>query len=280
MITGALAEILRCPDCNTDLAPSPPAALTCKGCGRGFASDNGIIDMMPRRAKPLPPAYDDPDYRRMSGFFDDSSPYFTDGNSIFKAIHESAHQTVARWEEQWPVQGWTIDVGCGQGYHWPFVADRQRLIGFDIRLDSLAKIYAQWPDAILIRGDVLSMPFKTGRVDRATSIYALEHLFFLEDALSEITRVLAPQAKFLVGLPCEGGLAWTLGRKVTSERAMSKRYNLDYGKYIALEHCNTAARIEKALNFYFRKVERKFFPFGFLPTPQVNLTLSLALERM
>ncbi|MEK9970349.1 MAG: methyltransferase domain-containing protein, partial [Ferrovibrio sp.] len=111
----------------------------------------------------------------------------------------------------------------------------------DIRMDSLVKLRKHWPDAILIRGDVLSMPFKSGRIERATSIYALEHLFYLEDALSEIRRVLAAEAKFLVGIPCEGGLAWTLGRKLTSERAMSKRYNVDYRKYIALEHCNSAA---------------------------------------
>lgn len=280
MITGALAEILCCPDCQADLVLPPSAPLACQACGRGFTSDNGIIDMMPRVTKALPPAYDDPDYRRMSGFFDESTPYFTDGNSIFKTIHDSAHATVAQWERHWPAQGWTVDIGCGQGYHWPFIADRQRLIGFDIRLDSLARIRQQWPEAILIRGDVLNMPFKAGRIQRATSIYALEHLFFLEDALSEIARVLAPQAKFLVGIPCEGGLAWTLGRKLTSERTMSKRYNLDYRKYIALEHCNTAARIEKALGFYFRRLERRFFPFDFLPTPQTNLTLSLALERM
>jgi SAM-dependent methyltransferase len=280
MITGALVEIFCCPDCRADLVMPPSAPLACQACGRGFTSDNGIIDMMPRATKALPPAYNDPDYRRMSGLFDESTPYFTDGNSIFKTIHDSAHATVAQWERQWPAQGWTIDIGCGQGYHWPFAADRQRLIGFDIRLDSLARIRQQWPEAILIRGDVLNMPFKAGHIQRATSVYALEHLFFLEDALSEIARVLAPQAKFLVGIPCEGGLAWTLGRKLTSERAMSKRYNLDYRKYIALEHCNTAARIEKALGFYFRKLERRFFPFDFLPTPQTNLTLSLALERM
>jgi len=280
MITGALAEILCCPDCRADLALSPSTTLVCQTCGRDFASENGILDMMPRETKPLPPAYNDPDYRRMSRSFDDATPYFTEGNSIFKTIHESAHTTVARWERLWPAQGWTIDIGCGQGYHWPFMADRQRLIGFDIRQDSLARIHREWPDATLIRGDVLRMPFKSGRIERATSIYALEHLFFLEDALSEISRILAPQAKFLVGIPCEGGAAWTLGRKLTSERAMSKRYNLDYRRYIALEHCNTASRIEKALGFYFRRLDRQLFPFNFLPTPELNLTLSLALERM
>lgn len=280
MITEALADILCCPDCRADLVLSPSTTLVCQTCSRDFVSENGILDMMPRETKPLPPAYDDPDYRRMSRSFDDATPYFTEGNSIFKTIHESAHTAVARWERYWPAHGWTIDIGCGQGYHWPFVTDRQRLIGFDIRLDSLARIHLQWPDATLIRGDVLRMPFKNERIERATSIYALEHLFFLEDALSEISRILAPQAKFLVGIPCEGGAAWTLGRKLTSERAMSKRYNLDYRRYIALEHCNTVARIEKALGFYFRRLDRQLFPFNFFPTPELNLTLSLALERM
>ncbi|MCW0234576.1 MAG: class I SAM-dependent methyltransferase [Ferrovibrio sp.] len=216
----------------------------------------------------------------MSAFFDDSASYFTDNNSVFSAIHESAHRTTCKWEQRWPVSDWTIDIGCGQGYHWKYVSDHSRLIGFDIRLESLMKIRDRFPDAILVQGNLLSLPFKSASIARASSVYALEHIYFLEDALMEIARILAPKAKFLIGLPCEGGAAWTLGRKLTSERTMSRRYNLDYRRYIALEHCNTAARVEKALKFHFRPLERKLFPFDFLPFINTNLTLSIASERL
>lgn len=278
MFPSDLAVILQCPDCGGDLDLSG-AAPHCLGCGRAFTVEDGILSLLPSRSKPLPAIYGDPDYRRMSACFDDSSDYFTDGNSLFKAIHDSAHRSVAAWEGAWPTAGWTLDIGCGQGYHWPFVADRSRLIGMDIRMESLKKIRRRFPDAILVQANLLSLPFKAGTIVRATSIYALEHIYYLEDALAETARVLADGAKFLVGLPCEGGLGWTLGRKLTSERAMSQRYGVDYRRYIALEHCNTAARIEKALWFHFRALERKLFPLGILPLIDLNLTLSLALEK-
>ncbi len=236
--------------------------------------------MLPLRGKQLPPIYDDPEYRKMSEHFDDSSPYFTDGNSIFKAIHESAHRTALAWEQRWPVEGWTVDIGCGQGYHWRYLKDFSRVVGFDIRMESLVKLKERFPDALLVQGNILNIPFKTASIARATSIYALEHIYFLEDALAEIARILSPAAKFIVGLPCEGGLGWTLGRKLTSERTMSKRYNVDYRRYIALEHCNSAARIEKALRFHFRPLERKLFPLAALPFIDLNLTLSIATERL
>lgn len=235
--------------------------------------------MLPLESKALPSEYDDPDYRRMSECFDDSSPYFTDGNNIFKAIHESGHRTTAQWEAKWPTDGWTVDIGCGQGYHWPFVPDRSHLIGLDIRMESLQKIRAQFPDAILIQGNLLALPFKREVIARATSIYALEHIYWLDDALLEIARILKPRAHFMVGLPCEGGLAWNTGRKLTSERTMSRRYHVDYRKYIALEHCNTAAKIERALGRDFVAVERRLFPLPFIPIISLNLTLSLMLQR-
>lgn len=279
MIPQSLLDILCCPDCRGDLRVETDSALSCSGCGRDFAVENGILCLLPREAKPLPEAYDDPDYLRMSEFFDDSSSYFTEGNSIFKQIHESSHRTTAAWERRWATDGWTIDIGCGQGYHWPFVADRSRLIGLDIRMESLRKLHERHPDAILVQGNLLALPFKSGSFARATSIYALEHIYWLDDALAEIQRILEPEAHFLVGLPCEGGWAWTTGRKLTSERTMSKRYDVDYKKYIALEHCNTAAKVERALGTGFETVQRRLFPLPFLPVIGLNLTLSLALQK-
>lgn len=279
MLPNLLTEILCCPDCRSDITLAVEGNPACRACGRSFAVDDGIISLLPLESKSLPSQYDDPDYRRMSERFDDSSPYFTDGNSVFRTIHESSHIATAAWEAKWPADGWTVDIGCGQGYHWPFVPNRTRLIGLDIRMESLRKIRARFPDAILIQGNLLALPFKHEAIARATSIYALEHIYWLDDALMEIARILKPHAHFLVGLPCEGGLAWKTGRKLTSERTMSKRYNVDYRKYIALEHCNTAAKIERGLTKDFVAIERRLFPLPFIPAIGANLTLSLALQK-
>ncbi|MEQ9445368.1 MAG: class I SAM-dependent methyltransferase [Rhodospirillaceae bacterium] len=240
--------------------------------------------MLPTESKSLPDSYKDPDYLKMSDNFDDSSSYFTESNPVFRMIHESSHKKVAFWEDKHQskagnASNWTIDIGTGQGYHWPFVKDNSRFVGLDIRMESLEKIKQIFPDALLVQGNILSIPFKANAFTRAVSIYALEHIYFLNEGLKEIHRILAPEAAFHVGIPCEGGLGWTLGRKLTSERSMSKRYNIDYRKYIALEHCNTALKINKALKLHFKLEKTSHFPFPFLPSIDLNLTRTMQLRK-
>ena len=220
----------------------------------------------------------------MSDLFDDSSSYFTESNPVFRMIHESSHKKIAAWEGKdrstaSNTSNWTIDIGTGQGYHWPFIKDHSRFVGLDIRMESLEKIKNHFPNALLVQGNILSIPFKGNAFTRAVSIYALEHIYFLDEAIKEIHRILAPESAFHVGIPCEGGLGWTLGRKLTSERTMSKRYNIDYRKYIALEHCNTAMKISKSLKQHFKLEKTSHFPFPFLYSLDLNLTRTMQLRK-
>jgi SAM-dependent methyltransferase/uncharacterized protein YbaR (Trm112 family) len=276
MVSEALIAILQCPDCAGQL--SPGTGLACRNCGRTYpVTPDGILCLMPSHPPKLPAAYDDPDYQKMSACFDDSMPYFTEGNSVFKLIHESAHRTLTRWRGT--TQGWACDLGCGQGYHYRYWPDIERVIGIDIRLESLSKLRAQFPNAILIQANCCTLPLKSGALAAITSIYAFEHIYHLREAMAEVARVLAPRGRLFIGLPGEGGLAWTLGRKLTSERTMSKRYNLDYRKYIALEHCNTAASVIAALKQRFAVRRQRLFPLPFLPVIDLNLTVSLELTK-
>ncbi len=279
MIDPGLLLLLRCPDCGGTLAGSGLSALECRACTRRYAVlEGGIPSLLPTTPKPLPPDYEDPDYQRMIAVFDDASSYFTDGNAAFSAIHNSSHRTIAAWQSRAPAAGWTCDVGCGQGYHWPHFAGAQgRLVGIDIRADSLQRIRGRYPDARLVQADATRLPFSDGTFERVLSVYALEHVYHLNDAVAEIRRITSASGQALVGLPCEGGLAWTLGRKVTSERTMSRRYGLDYRRYIRLAHCNTAQAVLTALDRHFRVEQRTHFPLPFIPGLTFNLTVSLAL---
>ena len=275
-----LLPILACPDCRGKVIEASERELRCQDCGRSYeVTEDGIIRMMPSVSKPLPDAYNDPDYQRMSRHFDDSSAYFTDGNSLFHLIHESAHRKIASWIASNPREGWICDIGCGQGYHYRFVKDLSRTIGIDVRLESLRRVRAISNEIPLIQGDSCALPFQSGSIAGATSVYTLEHVYYLAEALAETARILEPTAPFYVGLPCEGGLAWTLGRKLTSERTMSKRYNVDYRKYIALEHCNTARRVIAHLGQQFKRKDISFFPLPIVPIVDTNLTVALAYSK-
>lgn len=236
---------------------------------------------MPSRPKPLPPAYDDPDYKKMSAHFDEVSDFYLGGNFLFRAIHDSAHRRVAAWVKGDRRQGWVCDIGCGQGTHRSyFKGDPSSLIEIDIRLSSLRRIRNQRPDAILIQADATCLPFRTASIESLVSVYTLEHLYYLKEAVAESSRIVAGEGRFFVGIPCEGGLAWNLGRKLTSERVMSKKFDLDYGKYIALEHCNTAIAIVDELLKSFRIIRSSFFPLGWVSMISTNLTLTLELAKL
>jgi ubiquinone/menaquinone biosynthesis C-methylase UbiE len=234
---------------------------------------------MPKKTKPLPKAYQDQDYIKMSKNFDDSQYYYINSNPIFNSIHNSSHRYISKWNEESSQKKWVLDVGCGQGYHWNFIKNTKNFVGLDIRLESLIKAKQKFPNSFFIQADILHLPFKNESINSAISIYALEHIYWLKESIAELSRILKKNAIFYVGLPCEGGYAWNTGRKLTSERVLSKKYNLNYKKYIALEHCNEAKNIVSSLQKKFEILERKFFPFSFLSSINFNLTISLALKK-
>jgi len=249
--------------------------MECTLCRRQYPiTGDNILQMMPSDRKPLPDTYSDPDYLKMSENFDDSSDYFTAGNPIFTAIHNSSHKTIAAWAGSNDSE-WTCDIGCGQGYHFAFQKDLTKVIGVDIRYESLIRVRKHFQNVLLIQGDSTRLPFKDGVIRRCISVYALEHIYYLDDALEDTLRIMKSQGEFHVGIPCEGGLAWNLGRKLTSERTMSKRYKVDYKKYIALEHCNAAAKITQSLKAKFTVKTKRYFPLPFLPSINLNLTSTL-----
>ena len=280
-MTTDILTILACPDCSGDIIRESSRELACRGCKRIFLMvDDNIFSLLPLNSQPLPDAYSDPDYLKMSAHFDEASEYFTDGNSIFNAIQGSSHRYVS---ERLTAQGsaeWVCDFGCGQGFFADFFqGDPARMIGVDYRIESLRRYRARFKEPVLIQADFTRLPFKSDVIAIGVSLYALEHVYHLEDAVNEMSRVVKGGSTFYVGLPCEGGLAWTLGRKLTSERTMSKRFNLDYKKYIRLEHCNTANEVVSALGRRFNIEHRSLYPLNILPIITANLTISLTMTN-
>lgn len=101
----------------------------------------------------------------------------------------------------------------------------------------------------------------------------------MSKALSEVLRVLVKGGKFYVGLPCEGGFIWNFGRRLTSQRHFSKKYNIDYSRIIKIEHCNSCEKVigELSRMFYIRR--KKYYPFPLLKTANLNLTAMLIAEK-
>jgi SAM-dependent methyltransferase len=129
-----------------------------------------------------------------------------------------------------------------------------------------------------VRCDARALPFAERSFDFAISVYNLEHIEDLQSVLRETHRVLKPDGRFLVGLPCEGGFAWNLGRELTTRRLFRTKYGVDYDKIIAFEHVRdlrgVLSEIERSRLFDVE--ERAFLPFR-VPSADVNLVACLSL---
>ena len=135
-------------------------------------------------------------------------------------------------------------------------------------LDKSEKILraAQIPcDTILFERERSSeLPFADESFDVVISFNSLEHLYPLNNYLVETKRVLKKGGQLVGGIPCEGGIAWGLGRYLTTRRYVHKKYGINYDKIICWEHPNFADFIIEKLDTHFRKKYLKLHPFSFL----------------
>ena len=281
MIREDTLQVLRCPVCDglEIIHNIGKKSLSCTKCKRDYPiTDDEIIQMVVPSDKPIPEMYSDPDYLRyqevqthiLTGIYD---------KPVLHRVQHSGHKQITEWFSTQPDVEWIVDIGCGDGAHYEYIEKRESVIGIERDIESLQKIREKYPQPMLIQADACNLPIKSEKIDIAFSIYILEHIYNLEDALSEVSRILNVSSSYYVGLPCEGGLVWGMGRKFTTERIFSKRFNSDYGKAVKIEHCSTAKKVVDALKKEFTLVKHRLFPFNFLPFIACNLILTMQLTK-
>ena len=114
--------------------------------------------------------------------------------------------------------------------------------------------------------------------DTVISFYSLEHLNPLNLYVEEINRVLRPGGILVGAIPAEGGLAWGLGRFLTSRRYIKRNSSINPDKIICWEHPNFAETILGELDRVFDPVLKEFWPLG-LPVIDLNLVLKFIYRR-
>jgi len=173
----------------------------------------------------------------------------------------------------------TLEIGPGNGSHLKFEAiDREtEYVGIELRSEIASDIEKRFPPVKVIIGDCQErIEFPDNHFDRVVAIHVLEHLPNLPAALDEISRVLRPDGRFSVIIPCEGGLAYSLGRRLTTQRVFEKRYKVPYAWMIRYDHVSTAAEVLTELRSRFRVIDQCFYPLR-LPVIDGNLIIGLTL---
>lgn len=179
-----------------------------------------------------------------------------------------------------------LEIGPGSLPHigfWFGLPSRYTLVDVDKSfLESSLTILEQHgvnADPILIdRGTLPDVP--DGSLDFIVSFYSLEHILDLEKSLRFYHKKLKAGGQLVGAIPNEGGLAWGLGRYLTSRRFVHKNSNINYDKIICWEHPNFIDEI-------FAKIYREGFvsryqrqwPFGFIPLSDMNLVTSFIFEK-
>lgn len=141
-----------------------------------------------------------------------------------------------------------LEVGPGSIRHLYFLHGHpQKYIICDIRDDFLVGAGRQLSNTgiahekVILKRNTASetkwkLPFPVQAFDVVISFYSLEHLHPLDSYLIEIKRILKRGGQLVGAIPCEGGLAWGLGRFLTTRRYVHKHYGINYDKIICWEH--------------------------------------------
>lgn len=263
---------LRCVGCGQgSLSRAAGQGLLCRQCGKVYACPQGIPDLAPSQGLPLPRLYQDPDYLRWDQLRHQAQDYFYREGSLVAWVQNAGHRQV-RALRRGRRLGLTLDLGCGDGAHYPYLDNPAGCLGLDLDLSSLAKLRGRHPDFFVVRGDAHQLPLKDGAVDCIVNVYNLEHMVFLDHALEEMARVLAPGGDVFISVPSEGGLAWALGRRLTTARHFNAQ-DMDYMRVVQIEHVNCIWQLDRALRRHFRLRRRCFFPLG-APLFHLNLVVT------
>lgn len=123
------------------------------------------------------------------------------------------------------------------------------------------------------------LPLDDNSIDIVISFYSLEHIYPLDDYLRDILRVLKKDGKIIGAIPAEGGIAWGLGRYLTSRRWFKKNTNINPDKIICWEHPNFSDFIIKKLDSYYKKNFLSYEPFK-VPSIDTNLVIKFIYSKV
>jgi SAM-dependent methyltransferase len=173
----------------------------------------------------------------------------------------------------------TLEVGAGLGAHLAHetltAEQRANYYALDLRENISAELKRRVPDVNVVTADCQErLPFADGYFDRVLAIHVLEHLPNLPAAIAELRRVCADHGQLSVVIPCEGSVAYGIGRRLSAQRIFEKRYKQPYRWFIEREHLSVPAEIVHEIERHFSVRHRAFFPIP-LPMEWCNLVIGL-----
>ncbi len=120
-----------------------------------------------------------------------------------------------------------------------------------------------------------------GKFSRVIASHVWEHVPDPEGALKKWVSLLeGEEAIISIGLPCDPGLLWRLGQRVSAPKFM-KLYQVSFAEYelhMSREHVNAAQRLLKIFRYYFSEYRSCYFPL-LIPVVELNLLINLTARK-
>ena len=193
---------------------------------------------------------------------------------------------VERFNHGYPLRGETnarrtLEIGAGLGAHIAYEnLERQEYYAVELREELAENLGERFPGVTTLVADCQErLPFDDEFFDRVLAIHVLEHLPDLPAALDEVARVLAPDGRFVAVIPCEGGLVYSLARRLTSQRLFEREFGRDYDWFIRYEHINLPWEIQSELEKRFRVADDRYFPF-LIRSVTLNIAIGLTMRPL
>jgi 2-polyprenyl-3-methyl-5-hydroxy-6-metoxy-1,4-benzoquinol methylase len=165
-------------------------------------------------------------------------------------------------------RGRALDFGCGEGAILPSLCRRfGKVAAVDLEISAaqaLSRLY-RLENLSLLQARAPELPFGAGVFDFIVAADVLEHLQDLEQVVTELHRLLAPEGRLVVSAPSEN-LLYELGRKI-------------FGFTKPDDHYHSPPQIEKELKRHFSLRHKRYLPLNWSETTSAFVLLSLGPNR-
>jgi SAM-dependent methyltransferase len=95
-----------------------------------------------------------------------------------------------------------LEAGCGEGYGAQLIArSAARVVALDYDAFTAAHVAVAYPSLNVVRGNLATLPLRTGSVDVVANLQVIEHLWDQPQFVRECVRVLRPGGRLLMTTP-------------------------------------------------------------------------------
>ena len=178
---------------------------------------------------------------------------------IFKHIHKVLEESLPLYCQGGRV---ILEVGAGDGHIGYLKHSFQEYFLTDASQEVLEHARAVNSDSRVKFTMTLAekLPFADHAFDRLIACNVLEHIYHPHEALREWNRVVRPGGIISLILPCDPGLAWRMGRLVSSTRRLMLRKGLPYEYVMAREHVNPIGNLVSIIRYHFENIHELWWP--------------------